>query len=86
MAASSPWIAPDVTFSSATPSTGIGARTRSSISRVYPKSCTMGRATAWIPWKIIALATTPPTRRVLNASSAEVPPALPTPWPIFGNT
>jgi hypothetical protein len=33
-AASSPWIAPDVTFPSATSATGSGARTRSSISFV----------------------------------------------------
>ena len=46
----------------------------------------MGRATAWIPWKIMTLATTPPTSSVLNALSAEAPPALPMPWPIFGNT
>src|SRR5919106_744536 len=85
-AASSPWMAPDATFSSATPSTGIGASTRSSISRVKPKSWTMGSATAWMPWKIMVLATTPPTSNVLNAPSAEAPPALPMPCPILGKT
>jgi hypothetical protein len=34
----------------------------------------------------MTLATTPPTSSVLNAPSAEAPPAPPTPWPIFGNT
>src|SRR5438477_1193272 len=37
-----------------------------------------------MPWKIIALAMTPPTSKVENPSAAR--PVPPTPWPIFGNT
>ena len=55
-AAISAWIAPDATFSIATAHTGIGASTRSSISRVYPNSCTIGSATDWMPWKMIEIA------------------------------
>ena len=64
---------------------GSGASTRSSISRVYPNSCTIGSATDWMPWKMIASATTPATSSVENVRSRRRP-APPTPWPIFGNT
>ena len=46
----------------ATIDTGSGASTRSSISLVYPNSCTMGRATAWMPWNMMDSPTTPATR------------------------
>ena len=39
------WITPDTTFSRAIIQTGTGAKSRSSISRVQPKSVTMGSAT-----------------------------------------
>ncbi len=83
-AAKSPLNAPEITFSMATSETGIGASTRSSISRVYPNSCTIGSATDWIPWNMIESPMTPATRRVENSAAAA--PEPPTPWPIFGNT
>ncbi len=46
-AATRPWNTPKTTFSSATRRTETGARSRSSISRVNPKSATIGSATAW---------------------------------------
>ena len=83
-AATSPWRAPASSFSADTAETGIGAITRSSISRLYPNSCTSGRATAWIPWKMHAIAMTPGTRRLEKFVSPSAPP--PIPCPIFGNT
>ena len=74
---------PAATFSNAMAPTGNGARTRSSISRVKPKSWTSGSATAWIPWKIIVLAMTPPTRSVENLPAPAPPPM---PCPILGKT
>ena len=68
-ALTAPLSAPAVTFSIATRSTGIGARTRSSISRVYPNSCTIGSATDWMPWKMIASPTTPATSAVENSAA-----------------
>src|SRR5690349_22472999 len=50
-AANTPCRAPDTILPSATIDTGIGASTRSSISLVYPNSCTIGSATAWIDRK-----------------------------------
>ena len=40
-----PWIIPETTFSSGTRPIGTGASRRSSISRVKPKSATIGSAT-----------------------------------------
>ena len=82
-AAINPWRAPARSFWAATPATGSGAITRSSISRLTPNSCTNGSATAWIPWKMHAIATTPGTSRLENWAS---PAAPPTPWPILGKT
>jgi hypothetical protein len=76
--------APATIFSTATIDAGSGASTRSSISRVKPNSCTSGRATAWMPWNRIEVATTPATSRVEKTSAPS--PVPPTPWPIFGKT
>ena len=46
MAAMIAWITPATIFSAATTPVGTGARSRSSISRVQPKSCTIGNETA----------------------------------------
>ena len=83
-AAIGPWRAPEAIFSTATAHTGRGAITRSSISRVYPNSCTSGSATACTPWKTIAVATTPASSSVENAASAAPDPPIPS--PIFGKT
>ena len=40
-----PCSTPETIFSAATSQIGTGARSRSSISFVHPKSCTIGRAT-----------------------------------------
>ena len=47
-AATVPCSTPKATFSSATRRIGTGARSRSSISRVQPKSATIGSATDWM--------------------------------------
>ena len=57
---------------------------RSSISRVNPNSWTIGRATAWMPWKSTASPMAPATSRVENSDAWG--PLPPTPWPILGNT
>ncbi len=76
-AANKPLNAPVIAFWIATSDTGSGASTRSSISRVYPNSCTIGSATDWMPWKMIARPMTPATSRVENsAAPAPEPPTL----------
>ena len=82
-AATRPWTAPAESLPAATAHTGNGAITRSSISRVNPNSCTSGSATAWIPWKMHAIAITPGTRMLENSACPDCPP---TPWPICGKT
>ena len=82
-AAINPCTAPPRSLPPATAQTGSGAITRSSISRVNPNSWTSGSATAWIPWKMHAIAMTPGTRMLENVDSPWVPP---TPWPICGKT
>ena len=75
--------APDTIFWTPTSSTGSGASTRSSISFVYPNSCTIGRATAWMPWNMITEASTPAISMVENWLAPALPPM---PCPIFGKT
>ena len=58
-AASTPWMAPETTLATATSHTGHGACTRSSISRVKPNSCDSCMATAWMPWNMMEMPTTP---------------------------
>ena len=57
-------IAEKITFSAATAHTGSGHITRSSISRVMPKSCAKGNATAAMPENMIATAIKPGSRIV----------------------
>ena len=78
------WRLLQTTFSRATMLTGSGAMTRSSISRVPPSSVARGRATAAMPWKKIATATSPGAMTV--AKLTWVPPPGVMPAPIFGNT
>ena len=85
-AAMMPCTAPDSTFAMATSQMGHGAWTRSSISRVKPNSDDSCMATAWMPWNMIEMATTPGTSTVANAASAATPLPPPTPWPMRGNT
>src|SRR5450759_1898481 len=85
-AASTPCTEPDSTLETATSQIGHGACTRPSISRVYPNSVDSCNATAWIPWNMIEIATTPGTSTVANSDSDTFPPPPPTPWPIDGNT
>ena len=66
----SPCTAPDRTLEMATSQIGQGACTRSSISRVKPNSWAICMATAWMPWNMIEMPTTPGTRTVANADSA----------------
>ncbi len=65
---------------------GHGACTRSSISRVNPNSVANCMATAWTPWNMIEIPTTPGTSTVAKADSAAgvLPP--PMPCPILGKT
>ena len=58
-AATRPWSAPATTFSIATSPIGTGASRRSSISRVQPKSATIGSATDWMLEKARLTASTP---------------------------
>ena len=51
-AAITPWIMPATIFSAAMSRVGTGASSRSSISFVQPKSCTIGSATDWIADKL----------------------------------
>src|SRR5581483_3473671 len=92
-AAKMAWIAPAMIFSIASTQTGIGARTRSSISRVYESSSTSGAVTAVRPWNKMADATMPGTRIVENDEAAldvldVAPNKLPSPGPplSFGRT
>ena len=66
----SPWTAPESTLDMATSQIGQGAWTRSSISRVKPNSWAICMATAWTPWNMIEMPTTPGTSTVANADSA----------------
>ena len=81
-AASALCMAPKRIFSKATMLVGNGAMTRSSISRVWANSFTSGSPTAWIPWNMMATATSP--------GSSTVPKlATPGPWipaPMLGKT
>ena len=81
-----PCAPPDSTLEMATSQMGQGACTRSSISRVKPNSWASCMATAWTPWNMIEMPTTPGTSTVAKADSAAglLPP--PMPWPILGNT
>src|ERR1039458_5843241 len=84
-AASAPCTAPESTLAIATSQIGHGDWTRSSISRVYPNSVDICKATAWIPWNMIEIATTPGTSTVAKWDSATGPAPAPMPWPILGN-
>ena len=70
----------------ATSQIGQGAWTRSSISRVKPNSWAICMATAWMPWNMIEMPTTPGTSTVAKADSASGPCPPPTLWPILGKT
>ena len=86
-AESRPWNVPERTLAIATNQIGQGAWTRSSISRVYPKSWDICRATDWTHWNMIEIPSTPGTSTVANADSATVPPFVPPiDCPISGNT
>ena len=43
-------------------------------------------ATAWMPWNMMAMPTTPGTSTVANADWPACPLPPPTPWPMVGNT
>ena len=88
MAEITPCMAPDKTLAMATSQMGHGAWTRSSISRVKPNSCAICSATAWTPWNMMEIPTTPGTSTVANADEAAPPPppVPPTAWPILGKT
>src|SRR5450759_2435898 len=64
--ATHPWMAPATILEKASIHSGTGARTRSSISRVYDSSITSGVDTDMIPCIITAEATIPGTRMVEN--------------------
>src|SRR5579875_4128814 len=83
-AAMRPWTSPKRTLDPATSHTGHGAWTRSSISRVNPNSVDSCRATAWTPWNMVEIPTTPGTSTVANPADPAAPP--PTDWPICGKT
>jgi hypothetical protein len=44
---------------------------------VYPNSCTIGRATDWMPWNMMLNPTTPAMSIVENSSSPDPVPPMP---------
>src|ERR1019366_1460073 len=81
--ARAPWNAPNATLASGTVASGIGARTRSSISRVAPSSIDSGNATAAMDVNTIATATSPGTSTVARVLA---PAATGRCWPVRGST
>ena len=51
-----------------------------------PNSWASTIATAWMPWNMMAMPTTPGTSTVAKADWPACPLPPPTPWPMVGNT